>query len=344
MYKNRSCAPMLSLLLVMSSMTCTARDTSDRVCDAAMALGAGAVVVGIGAAIWSAFKPAKPEEVLSNACAICDAVKRSQAYYNAQKLQSCHVDLGNESLLYELAVAHVRSQCTDLSSLIAQVTEAQKAVRDAYGRTENYDLRYRLDEVLKDLRNLESQVSCLHNCLLRNSAYFDLYELEESLISYHGRELRHVSADCYACSREDIHTCLSLRASQQRGWTYPYLEYAKKIAADIKQLEKSIGRVGYTYVGRLHASQDLLAKLKAIHHLVITDHEYTASLRAYEHEQRERERLELERQRVALEQERVRVERARLQVERDRAWAEGLTRFCYVCGIRESVGCCHCCY
>lgn len=348
MYKSKTVSLLLSFAVLASSGNVAARDTWDRVRDAGIAMVGIGAATAIGAAVYGALQPAKPEDVLRDAAKAYETLSvthsqniafvrehvHAQPWTLSRTERRCLVDRLSERTLSRAQALYVCSNA--LASDIDYCSRMRAAIQDALSRTEEYAMRRELENRYDQLQTLEISLQTLRDILEAHKTYFKLCELEAEVSMYHARELALFEGRHGGANAQGVALCLGMRSTGYRGQSYIYLDYAERLASDINSLENALARSSSVYSSKMDSARRILVCLRHLQNIVLSDPEYHRSLRDKERMQLERERIRLEQERLNVERQRARMEAERAQIERERANRERYNAsYCSTCGARR---------
>jgi hypothetical protein len=223
----------------------------------------------------------------------------AQPYAEYITHNNMHMIAVSEQTLYELAknkyhdagiVAYIRTMRMSLKSLEYYHKELVSRLRrideQIYEKPELTHLYNKMKSVDQQLQEIWGSVDFLYNYLKTHQGYFEVFEIEDVLMSRYGNDLHEL--DLY---QDDIHHVpdimhrLVMLAGRNHNSIYPYRWYMQRLEDDIYRLNAKINACTYEYTNRIHVASQLKQKLELIRQAIVSSRYYLDELRAYEYAQ-----------------------------------------------------------
>lgn len=271
-----------------------------------IAAGVGIYALGSYLEWWGA--PSNEELISQGRSLVSQAAGYNNMCRIAQRSQSdnrVYEDALYECALLKRGSTSIHDYLHTLQTLISNLkTSAEKLSRriDDIERDRSSQHRHALGAmhtVLSDVRAARREAELLHGYLNTHRGYFKLFEVEDFTAQKYTRELGAVQQ--YAYSEYDLARALRTAMSARHTGAFGLIKAIHTLQSDIASLERALSGCAYHYANRIECSHGLIATLKRVQELIVSDPEYARLLVQYEAAERENERLRLERERVANE-------------------------------------------
>lgn len=244
--------------------------------------------------------------------------------YNAYE-QRRVINTPQEELMYQLAaLAFQRREglnvYSNLKNAIDVLTAAQadlvyrmnKLVKKHGVTVDALPLFNQMEQMAAIIQPMQTKMAFVYDLLEAHHAYMNLFAQESYDLKTYERELFVLDSlqekNCWvplehrkSSLREEVRIVAMQCASRDHA-KYPYTYYLRGLQKAISRLESHMNALAYNYCNRISAASALLAKLKMISEIILTEDAYHAELRDAERDRIEQEKLlAQQRQAAALE-------------------------------------------